>query len=266
MNDENNNNENEVAESTVETTEVEVAVDEDHASSDVEAAPQIEVEVEVEAAAEEAAPVAEASEETSEDEEADASEPRVLNELSQGLSEGGEGFRWYIAKTMTGQENKAAKLIKQRIVQQNMTESFAEIQVPEEEVVTNANGKKRRIKKKFFPGYVFLNMMMDDRTWHLVKDTDKVTGFVGGTPDKPAPLSEEEASFMINQSTDGAKKPRTSVNFSEGETVKVTEGPFATFVGTIEEVNEKGKIKVNVSIFGRPTPVELDFTQVEKVS
>jgi len=198
---------------------------------------------------------------------AEDSEPaRPVNELSQGLSKPGEGFRWYIAKTMTGQENKAAKLIKQKIVQNKMTEFFSEIQVPEEEVITNANGKKRRLKKKFFPGYIFLNMSMSDRTWHIVKDTDKITGFVGGTAAKPAPLSEEEAAFMINQSTDSAKKPRTSINFTEGDTVKVTEGPFATFVGTIEEVNEKGKIKVSVSIFGRPTPVELDFTQVEKVS
>jgi transcriptional antiterminator NusG len=207
----------------------------------------------------EAAPAVEAVDENAEP-------ARVVNELSQGLSASTEGFKWFIAKTMTGQENKAAKLIKQRIVQNKMTEFFSEIQVPEEEVITNANGKKRRIKKKFFPGYIFLNMSMSDKTWHLVKDTDKITGFVGGTPDRPAPLSEEEASFMINQTSDSAKKPRTSINFTEGETVKVTEGPFATFVGTIEEVNEKGKIKVNVSIFGRPTPVELDFTQVEKVS
>lgn len=195
-----------------------------------------------------------------------AEELAPVNELSKGLSTAKEGFQWFIAKTMTGQENKAAKLIKQRIVQNKMTEFFSQIQVPEEEVITNANGKKRRIKKKYFPGYIFLNMVMSDKTWHLVKDTDKVTGFVGGTPDKPAALSEDEASFMINQTSAGAKKPRTSINFTEGETVKVTEGPFATFIGTIEEVNEKGKIKVNVSIFGRPTPVELDFTQVEKVS
>lgn len=191
---------------------------------------------------------------------------RIVNELSQGLSHPGDGFKWYIAKTMTGQENKAAKLIKLRIVQQKMTELFSEIQVPEEEVITNTNGKKRRLKKKFFPGYIFLNMSMSDKTWHLVKDTDKITGFVGGTPDKPAALTEDEAAFMINQTADSSKKPRTTIDFTEGETVKVTEGPFATFVGTIEEVSDKGKIKVSVSIFGRPTPVELDFTQVEKVS
>lgn len=189
-----------------------------------------------------------------------------INELSNGLSDDSEGFKWYIAKTMTGQENKAARLIKERIVIKKMTEFFSEIHVPEEEVITNTNGKKRRLKKKFFPGYVFLKMSMNDKSWHLIKDTDKITGFVGGTTDKPTPLNEEEASFMINQTSEGVKKTRTSINFSEGETVKVIEGPFATFIGTIEEVNDKGKIKVNVSIFGRPTPVELDFTQVEKVS
>jgi transcriptional antiterminator NusG len=175
-------------------------------------------------------------------------------------------FKWYIAKAQTGQENKVTKSLKERIVNHKMTEFFAEILVPEETIVTTANGKKKTIKKKFFPGYVLIKMIMNDKTWHLVKSTDKITGFVGGTLEKPAPISNEEAAFMTSQMEDGFKKPRTSVNFSEGESVKVIEGPFANFVGTIEAVNEKGKIKVNVSIFGRPTPVELDFTQVEKVS
>lgn len=175
-------------------------------------------------------------------------------------------FKWYIAKAQTGQENKITKSLKERIVNHKMTEFFAEILVPEETIVTTANGKKKTIKKKFFPGYVLIKMIMNDKTWHLVKSTDKITGFVGGTLEKPAPISNEEAAFMTSQMEDGFKKPRTSVNFSEGESVKVIEGPFANFVGTIEAVNEKGKIKVNVSIFGRPTPVELDFTQVEKVS
>ena len=175
-------------------------------------------------------------------------------------------FKWYIAKAQTGQENKVTKSLKERIVNYKMTDLFAEILVPEETVVTTANGKKKTIKKKFFPGYVLIKMIMNDKTWHLVKSTDKITGFVGGTLDKPAPITNEEAAYMTSQMEDGFKKPRTSVNFAEGESVKVIEGPFANFVGTIEAVNEKGKIKVNVSIFGRPTPVELDFTQVEKVS
>lgn len=178
----------------------------------------------------------------------------------------GPEFKWYIARTLTGQENRVQKTLKDRIVNHNLTQFFADILIPEETVVSNAGGKKRTIKKKFFPGYVLIKMVMNENTWHLVKNTDKITGFVGGTMDRPAPISEEEASYMIGQVSDGFKKPRTSVNFSEGETVKVIEGPFASFVGTIEAVNEKGKIRVSVSIFGRPTPVELDFTQVEKVS
>jgi transcriptional antiterminator NusG len=175
-------------------------------------------------------------------------------------------FKWYIAKAQTGQENKVTKSLKERIVNHKMTEFFSDILVPEETVVTTAAGKKKTIKKKFFPGYVLIKMIMNDKTWHLVKSTDKITGFVGGTLDKPSPITNEEAAYMTSQMEDGFKKPRTSVNFTEGESVKVIEGPFANFVGTIEAVNEKGKVKVNVSIFGRPTPVELDFTQVEKVS
>ena len=174
-------------------------------------------------------------------------------------------FKWFIAKTLTGQENKICKALKERIVNFKKTEYFAEILVPEETVVSNAGGKKRTIKKKFFPGYVLIKMIMNDDTWHLVKDTDKITGFVGGTPTKPQPITEEEAAYMTNQAEEGYKKPRTSVNFAEGEQVKVIEGPFASFVGTVENVNEKGKLKVNVSIFGRPTPVELDASQVEKI-
>jgi len=203
-----------------------------------------------------------------------ASEDGATEEATEGeTSEEGEeaveenpAFKWYIAKTLTGQENKVQKALRERITNYKLGEFFGDILVPEETVVTNANGKKRTIKKKFFPGYVLIRMDMNDRTWHLVKDTDKITGFVGGTTDKPTPITEEEANYMIGQVEGKAAKPRTSVNFTEGEQVKVIEGPFASFVGTIEAVNEKGKIRVNVSIFGRPTPVELDFTQVEKVS
>lgn len=175
-------------------------------------------------------------------------------------------FKWYIAKTMTGQENKVTRALKERIVNYKLAEFFSEIVTPEESVTSSSKGKKRTIKKKFFPGYVLIKMIMNDRTWHLVKNTDKITGFVGGTLDKPAPISDEEAAYITDQSEDGIRKQRTTVDFAEGETVKVVEGPFASFVGTVEAVSEKGKIKVNVSIFGRPTPVELDYTQVEKVS
>ena len=181
------------------------------------------------------------------------------------LGEGPE-FKWFIAKTMTGQENKVQRALRERIVNYKLTEFFAEIVVPEETVISNVNGKKRTLKKKLYPGYILLKMIMDDRTWHLVKDADKITGFVGGTADKPQSLSEEEAAYMTNQSKEGTARTRNTIDFVEGESVKVIEGPFSSFVGTIEAVNDKGKIKVNVSIFGRPTPVELDFSQVEKVS
>ncbi|OIQ15413.1 MAG: transcription termination/antitermination factor NusG [Bacteriovorax sp. MedPE-SWde] len=170
-----------------------------------------------------------------------------------------------MAKALTGQENKVQKTLRERIVNYKLTEFFGEIVVPEEKVVTHAGGKKRTITKKLFPGYVLINMLMSDKTWHLVKDTDKITGFVGGTIDNPAPLSDEEAGYMTGQATDSTRKPRTNIEYAEGEEVKVIEGPFASFVGTVEAVNEKGKLKVNVSIFGRPTPVELDYSQVEKI-
>ncbi|WP_372656254.1 transcription termination/antitermination protein NusG [Halobacteriovorax sp.] len=182
-------------------------------------------------------------------------------ELSAGES---PDFKWFIAKTLTGQEGKIQRALKERIVNYKQTEYFSEILVPEETVTTHANGKKRTIKKKLFPGYILIKMIMNDKTWHLVKDTDKITGFVGGTSEKPAPISDEEAAYMTGQQGDGFKKTKATIDFEEGETVKVIEGPFASFVGTVEAVNEKGKIRVNVSIFGRPTPVELDFTQVEK--
>ncbi len=175
-------------------------------------------------------------------------------------------FRWYIAKTMTGQENKVVKALRERVVNYNYMEFFSDIMAPEETVTTNVGGKKRTLKKKYFPGYVLIKMIMNDNTWHLVKDTDKITGFVGGTKDKPAPISDEEAAYMTNQAKDGYKRPKSSVEFTEGESVKVIEGPFASFVGTVEAVNDKGKLKVSVSIFGRPTPVELETSQVEKIS
>lgn len=174
-------------------------------------------------------------------------------------------FKWYIVHVLSGFENRVLKTLKERIVNHSMTEYFAEILVPEETVVANVNGKKRNMKKKFFPGYVLVKMIMNDKTWHLVKDTDKITGFIGGTKDKPMPISDEEAASMTASMAEGFKRTRSVANFSEGDSVKVIEGPFASFVGVVENISEKGKVKVNVSIFGRPTPVELEFSQVEKV-
>lgn len=198
--------------------------------------------------------------------EKELNEEVAMTETSEETTEGvNPNFRWYIAKALTGQENKVQKTLRERIVNYKLTDSFGEIVVPEEKVTTHAGGRKRTITKKLFPGYVLIQMVMNENTWHLVKDTDKITGFVGGTVDKPAPLSDEEAAYMTGKSGDGGfKKTRTTVDFSEGEEVKVIEGPFASFIGTIESVNENGKLKVNVSIFGRPTPVELDASQVEK--
>jgi transcriptional antiterminator NusG len=175
-------------------------------------------------------------------------------------------FKWYIVHVLSGFENRVLKTLKERIVNHTMTEYFAEIMVPEESVVANVNGKKRTMKKKFFPGYVLIKMVMNDKTWHLVKDTDKITGFIGGTKDKPMPISDEEALAMTASMAEGFKRTRSVANFSEGDSVKVIEGPFASFVGVVEAISEKGKVKVNVSIFGRPTPVELEFGQVEKVN
>jgi transcriptional antiterminator NusG len=174
-------------------------------------------------------------------------------------------FKWYIVHVLSGFENRVLKTLKERIVNHNMTEYFAEILVPEESVVANVNGKKRTMKKKYFPGYVLIKMIMSEKTWHLVKDTDKITGFIGGTKDKPMPISDEEALSMTASLAEGFKRTRSVANFSEGDSVKVIEGPFASFVGVVENISDKGKVKVQVSIFGRPTPVELEFSQVEKV-
>lgn len=174
-------------------------------------------------------------------------------------------FKWYVAKTLTGQEGKVSKALRKNIVNHNLTEQFAEIFVPEESVTSHLKGKKRTVKKKVLPSYVLIKMIMNDQTWHLVNTTDKVSGFVGGDPKAPRPITDEEAAYMTNQTHGPGKKSKTIVDFHEGDQVKVVDGPFATFVGTVETVGEKGKIKVTVSIFGRPTPVELEFSQVERV-
>jgi transcriptional antiterminator NusG len=173
-------------------------------------------------------------------------------------------FKWYVVHVLSGYEHRVKKTLMERILNHNMAHLFSDILLPEETVVTNVGGKKRNMKKKFFPGYLLIKMIMDDRTWHLVRNTDKITSFVSGDRTKPIPLSEEEASKLTSQAQVGFKKPKSLASFSEGDSVKVIEGPFASFVGTVEAVSDKGKVKVNVSIFGRPTPVELDFSQIEK--
>lgn len=174
-------------------------------------------------------------------------------------------FKWYVAHVLTGHENKVRKALQERIVNHHSEDLFAEIYIPEESVITNVRGKKRTLKKKFFPGYILIKMIMNDTTWHLVRNTDKITGFIGANKNKPSPLSPDEVAYLTNQKEGGLATARISASFSEGDSVRVIEGPFASFVGVVEAVTDKGRIRVQVSIFGRPTPVELDFTQVEKV-
>jgi transcription termination/antitermination protein NusG len=176
-----------------------------------------------------------------------------------------EGMRWYVVHAYSGMEKAAERNIVERINREGMQSKFGRILVPTEEVVEIKNGQKRTTERKFFPGYVLVEMVMDDETWHLVKHTNKVTGFVGGAKNRPAPISEEDVQKIVNQMQEGTDKPRHKVEFVVGEYVRVKEGPFTDFNGTVEEVNyEKNKMRVSVTIFGRATPVELEFSQVEK--
>jgi len=172
---------------------------------------------------------------------------------------------WYIVHTYSGFENKAKLALEERIKSMKREASFGEVIVPEESVVELVKGQKRTTKKRFFPGYILVKMVLNEETWHIVKDTPKITGFVGDKI-KPVPISEAEVMKMTNRIAEGVVKPRHRISFSEGENVRVVDGPFANFNGVVEAVNpDKGKVKVLVSIFGRSTPVELDFIQVEKV-
>lgn len=176
-----------------------------------------------------------------------------------------EGMRWYVVHAYSGMEKAAERNIRERVQRAGMQHKFGRILVPTEEVVEIKNGVKRTTERKFFPGYVLVEMVMDDDTWHLVKNTSKVTGFVGGARNRPSPISEEEVQKIIGQMQEGADRPRHKIEFEIGELVRVKEGPFVDFNGTVEEVNyEKSKLRVSVTIFGRATPVELEFNQVEK--
>jgi transcriptional antiterminator NusG len=172
---------------------------------------------------------------------------------------------WYIVHTYSGFENKAKVALEERIRSMKRESYFGEVIVPEESVVELVKGQKRTTKKRFFPGYILVKMHLNEETWHIVKDTPKITGFVGDKV-KPVPISEAEVMKMTNRIAEGVAKPRHRVSFTEGENVRVVDGPFANFNGMVEGVNpDKGKVKVLVSIFGRSTPVELDYIQVEKV-
>jgi len=174
-------------------------------------------------------------------------------------------LRWYVVHAYSGMEKAVERNIIERIARAGMQDKFGRILVPMEEVVEIKNGQKKTTERKFFPGYVLVEMIMDDDTWHLVKHTNKVTGFVGGAKNRPAPISEAEVMKIVNQMQEGTDKPRHKVEFVVGEFVRVKEGPFTDFNGSVEDVNyEKSKVRVAVTIFGRSTPVELEFSQIEK--
>lgn len=173
--------------------------------------------------------------------------------------------KWYIINCQTGCESTAKSAIEERIRTQKLEEYFGEILIPSESIVAlGKKGQKQMKSRKFFPGYMFVQMALNDETWHLVRHSSKVTGFVGGNT-RPPEVPESEVLRVTQQMAVGAEKPKAKIKFQLGETVTVIDGPFSNFSGTVEEINEdKGKVKVLVSIFGRPTPVELDFIQVEK--
>lgn len=174
-------------------------------------------------------------------------------------------MRWYVVHAYSGMEKAVERNIQERINRAGMQDRFGRILVPMEEVVEVKNGQKKTTERKFFPGYVLVEMIMDDETWHLIKHTNKVTGFVGGAKTRPSPISEAEVAKIVNQMQEGTEKPRHKVEFEVGEYVRVKDGPFTDFNGSVEDVNyEKSKVRVSVTIFGRATPVELEFSQIEK--
>jgi transcriptional antiterminator NusG len=174
-------------------------------------------------------------------------------------------LQWYVVHAYSNYEHKVKSSLQERIKRFGLEEKFGEILVPTEEVVEMREGQKRRSERKFFPGYVLVQMDMDDETWHLVKEVPKVLGFIGGSSDRPAPITDAEANAILNRVKEGVDKPRPKVLFEPGEVVRVTDGPFNVFNGVVENVNyEKSKVRVAVQILGRSTPVELDFGQVEK--
>ena len=174
-------------------------------------------------------------------------------------------LQWYVVHAYSNYEHKVKSSLEERIERYGLEEQFGQILVPTEEVVEMREGQKRRSERKFFPGYVLVQMEMTDSTWHLVKEVPKVLGFIGGSSDKPAPISESEADAILNRVQEGVDKPRPKVLFEPGEVVRVTDGPFNDFNGVVEQVNyDKSKVRVAVQILGRSTPVDLDFGQVEK--
>ena len=175
-------------------------------------------------------------------------------------------MRWYVVHAYSGFEKTVQKALLERIDREAMQDRFGKILVPVEEVVDIKNGKRSLTERKFFPGYVLVEMEMSDETWHLVKSTPKVTGFVGGTGNRPSPIPQKEVDAIMQQMQDCIEKPKPKVLFEVGERIRVTEGPFNDFNGNVDEVNyERNRLRVSAQIFGRDTPVELEFSQVEKL-
>lgn len=175
-------------------------------------------------------------------------------------------MRWYVVHAYSNYENQVKRSLEERIVRSGLGHFFGKILVPTEEVVEMKMGQQRKSERKFFPGYVLVQMELNDETWHLVKEVPRVLGFIGGTSDKPAPITEREADAILGRVEEGASKPRPKILFEVGEVIRVIDGPFKDFSGEVEEVNyEKNRLQVSVLIFGRATPVELDFGQVEKI-
>lgn len=174
-------------------------------------------------------------------------------------------MRWYVIHAFSGYEKKVVAALRERIELSGLESHFGEILVPTEEVVEMRAGQKRKSERKFFPGYVLVQMELDDDSWHLVKDTPRVMGFIGGTADQPAPITEKEANLILQRVEQSGEAPRPKTLFEPGEMVRVTDGPFNDFNGVVEDVNyEKSRLRVAVTIFGRSTPVDLEFNQVEK--
>jgi len=174
-------------------------------------------------------------------------------------------LQWYVVHAYSNFEHKVKESLIERVRRAGLQDKFGEVLVPTEEVVEMREGQRRKSERKFFPGYVLVQMEMDNETWHLVKEVPKVLGFIGGSSDRPAPITDKEAQAILNRVQEGVDKPRPKVLFEPGEVVRVTEGPFNDFSGLVENVNyEKSKVRVAVQILGRSTPVELDFSQVEK--
>ena len=172
--------------------------------------------------------------------------------------------KWYVVHTYSGYENKVKAALEERIKSFSKEEFFSEIVVPAENVVEMIRGEKKTTTRKFFPGYVLINMVLDNETWHIVRSTPKVTGFIGGG-NKPIPIPDEQANEILNQIKEGKLKPKPKVSFEKGDSITIIDGPFTNFNGLVEEVKpEKGRLKVLVSIFGRPTPIELEFLQVKR--